>query len=392
MYMTGNVIIKVLPALDGNCFLVSSCNKNILIDGGYINTYKDYLKPLLYTANKSGFDISLVIVTHIDADHISGIVEFIKENNESLIIPIRNIWHNSFRHIQNDEIVISDYDNGEFFTGINQNINDNEKNISAKQGSSLAKLLFDGEYNWNLQFDGKAVSVRNNIKLDNNISIDVLSPDKSKLELLQKYWRRELYKEGYINTQNSQRFWDDAFEILLTKDKPQYLRQEKNISHCGCLDMKAFAEKKFIQDLSATNGSSISIILNISNKKILFLGDSHPDIIIKSLRNLYSEDQFPIFFDAIQLSHHGSYNNNSPELLSIIRSDKYVISTNSNKYSHPDIETIACLLLTPYDRERTLFFNYQTELSNLLSNPIIQKIYNYRISVPTTNQIIEIEL
>ena len=148
----------------------------------------------------------------------------------------------------------------------------------------------------------------------------------------------------------------------------------------------------FIQDLSATNGSSISIILNISNKKILFLGDSHPDIIIKSLRNLYSEDQFPIFFDAIQLSHHGSYNNNSPELLSIIRSDKYVISTNSNKYSHPEIETIASLLLTPFYRERTLFFNYQTELSNLLSNPIIQKIYNYRISVPTTNQIIEIEL
>lgn len=390
--MTKDVIIKILPALDGNCFLVSSDSKNILIDGGYINTYKDHLKTLLCKFNKNNFELSLVIVTHIDSDHISGIIKFIKENNESQIIPIKNIWHNSFRHIQSDEIVDPDRDNGEFCSGIIHEVDDNERNISAKQGSSLAKLLLDGKYSWNKQFEGKAISVRSNIEIDDNISIDVLSPDKSKLELLQKYWRRELYKSGYINTQNSQRFWDDAFENLLAKDRPQYFRQEKSISHSGCIDMKLLAAKKFIQDTSVTNGSSISIVLNVNNKKMLFLGDSHPDIIIKSLRNLYSEDQFPIFFDAIQLSHHGCYNNNSPELLSIIRSDKYIISTNSDKYNHPDIETIACILLTPYDRERILFFNYQTELSNLLSDPKMQETYNYRISVPNTKQIIEIEL
>lgn len=390
--MTKDVIIKILPALDGNCFLVSSGSKNLLIDGGYINTYKDHLKSQLNKFNKSNFELSLVIVTHIDSDHISGIIKFIKENNENQIIPIRNIWHNSFRHIQSDEIVDPDCDNGEFCSGIIREVDNIERNISAKQGSSLAKLLLDGKYSWNKQFEGKAISVRNNIEIDDNISIDVLSPDKSKLELLQKYWRKELYKSGYMNTQNSQRFWDDAFENLLAKDRPQYFRQEKSISYSGCIDMKSFAAKEFIQDTSVTNGSSISIVLNISNKKMLFLGDSHPDIIIKSLKDLYSEDQFPIFFDAIQLSHHGSYNNNSPELLSIIRSDKYIISTNSDKYNHPDIETIACILFTPYDKERTLFFNYQTELSNLLSDPKTQEMYNYRISIPTSNQIIEIKL
>ena len=45
-----------------------------------------------------GKAIDLLVVTHIDNDHIGGIIELLKENgsNENPhIIEIRNIWHNS---------------------------------------------------------------------------------------------------------------------------------------------------------------------------------------------------------------------------------------------------------------------------------------------------------
>ena len=48
----------------------------------------------------------MLVVTHIDNDHIGGIIELLKENgsNENPhIIEIRNIWHNSYRHLQFDK-------------------------------------------------------------------------------------------------------------------------------------------------------------------------------------------------------------------------------------------------------------------------------------------------
>jgi glyoxylase-like metal-dependent hydrolase (beta-lactamase superfamily II) len=98
-----NINIKVLPALNGESILVEISGKVFLIDGGYVNTYDEYLYPELRTLSKKGYEISHLIASHIDADHISGLIKFLDANIENQIIPINNIWHNSFRHIQHLE-------------------------------------------------------------------------------------------------------------------------------------------------------------------------------------------------------------------------------------------------------------------------------------------------
>ena len=75
----------------------------------------------------------MLIVTHIDNDHIGGIIELLKENGsdmDSKIIRIRNIWHNSYRHLQFEK---------------NQKLGRSEKNI-------LNKIIANGEvyFNYNL--------------------------------------------------------------------------------------------------------------------------------------------------------------------------------------------------------------------------------------------------
>lgn len=98
-----NITVKVFPALNGDCFLITAEGTNILIDGGYVNTYNEFLKPNVIEMASKGEKLSFLVVSHIDADHISGIMKFIEENESKKIIPAQNIWHNAFRNIQQNE-------------------------------------------------------------------------------------------------------------------------------------------------------------------------------------------------------------------------------------------------------------------------------------------------
>ena len=65
--------INVFPALNGDCILVEYVASHyILIDGGYVNTYNNYLLPKLVEIANNGGTVDVVVVTHIDEDHISG--------------------------------------------------------------------------------------------------------------------------------------------------------------------------------------------------------------------------------------------------------------------------------------------------------------------------------
>ncbi len=69
----------VLPAFHGDCILIKTYDLNedefiILLDGGTSNTFKHSLKDEL----KSVTHINLLILTHIDSDHIGGLLIFSK--------------------------------------------------------------------------------------------------------------------------------------------------------------------------------------------------------------------------------------------------------------------------------------------------------------------------
>ena len=68
--------IELLPALNGDCILVEYLPAHfILIDGGYVDTYQKFLLPRLKEIAAQGGTLDLMVVTHIDSDHISGVVK-----------------------------------------------------------------------------------------------------------------------------------------------------------------------------------------------------------------------------------------------------------------------------------------------------------------------------
>ena len=95
--------VKMYPAKNGDSFLISAGDrekKHILIDCGYAETYDKFLKNDLFEIAQRNERISLMIVTHIDSDHISGAIKFIEDNNKERFIEIDEVWFNGYRHLQ----------------------------------------------------------------------------------------------------------------------------------------------------------------------------------------------------------------------------------------------------------------------------------------------------
>lgn len=106
--------IKFLQAFNGDSIWISTTNNdipyNILIDGGTSTTYsyKDKkdgktkdgdLKKLINTLNSKNEKLDLVILTHIDDDHIDGFLKWFSKD-ETAIHNMKEIWFNSGRIIK----------------------------------------------------------------------------------------------------------------------------------------------------------------------------------------------------------------------------------------------------------------------------------------------------
>ncbi|WP_322922254.1 AVAST type 1 anti-phage system MBL fold metallo-hydrolase Avs1a [Paenibacillus campi] len=395
-----DINIEMFPASYGDSFLISCSNEiNILVDTGFKSTYEKYIRDRLLYLKESGEYLKLLVITHIDADHLLGALSLLKENEQnSKVIAIDTIWHNSFRHLQweknfsleelgvrekklTEEIVAQGYP-----TEVVNRLENKEKSISAEQGSSLASFILQGGYSWNTNFARQAICVENkrDIHLNDDVMLTLLSPRLNQLKELQKYWERELYKSGFRKKINDDTFFDDAFEFLVSREKTQTIvNLEKNISSSS-MDLEELLSIPFKEDTSVTNGSSIAFILHFKDKKILFLGDSHPSIIEEELKFVYKADK--IWFDAVKISHHGSCGNTSPSLLNLIDSNNFFVSTNGAKHHHPDLVTLARIVCRESKVTRNLIFNYNTPASDYMNNKDRKKKYNYEVKIVSEGQ------
>lgn len=384
------ISIVVYPAKNGDCFLISygeqeKEQKHLLIDCGYADTIKNYLKEDLTRIDKKGEILEKLILTHIDADHIQGAIRLLKDNNSQKFIEIKEIWHNTFRHLfekkqlrihKNQEKILEQIIQRGY--PAKKSEIKGEQEISAEQGTTVGALILRGGYSWNSDFDRNAICTdfQREIIVDEKAKLLLLSPNKEKLEKLKNLWKDELQRYGVNYDSGSSEFYDDAFEMAMTWEKEMPKKRPTRISAVK-ETIEELLQLPFEEDTTPTNGSSIAFLLQIQEKKILFLADAHPDLIVQSLKE-YQKDGI-IMFDFIKVSHHGSFNNVSKDLLEKIDAPKYLISTNGGRHNHPDKETIAHIISRPSDFHRKIYFNYVTDNSKYFDRDDWKKTYNYSI-------------
>ena len=92
--------IEMLPAREGDCLWIrygtAKKQYQILIDGGRAATAKE-LKARFAALPAAQKTFELLIITHIDRDHIEGVLGLLEDPHLSL--RFKDVWFNGFDHI-----------------------------------------------------------------------------------------------------------------------------------------------------------------------------------------------------------------------------------------------------------------------------------------------------
>ncbi len=379
----------MFEAEEGDAFLISfgkDHDVNILIDMGLEKTYQNYIKPELIDLNSKGKKINVLVISHIDKDHIGGALRFIEENSvDHNIIKVEDVWHNTFRHMQFDKKKVGRITKEEFdalrelkMQNQSNSVENGLSDITVKDGVSLGSSLMKFNYNWNAAFNGGPVCSDNDIEYCiGDVKIMLLSPNPEKIVALSKLWQRELEGMIYGFNISDEDIFDDAFELFMQNEKALECTLLESSHDQFLFDIEDLS-KVMSRDLSKTNGSSISFIVEYEKKKMLFLGDAHEDIIYDKLFELRNGD-YDLNFDIVKISHHGSNKNISNRLLSLIESKRFLISTNGRKYNHPNIEAISKILMKTSKQQKEIIFNYDLPKMQFLNNEELKLKYNYEV-------------
>lgn len=299
------MFIEILQAGTGDSIWGSHNKKNIVIDGGKSTT-----------AIRNRYDqmpqdeiIDLLVVTHIDSDHIAGIIALIKhmkKNGEAH--RLKQIWFNFPKKEETDE-------------------------YSVDEGNELTSLLLeiDGLY-WNnntSELLGSTIEV-------GDIKLHVLAPDH---DVADEYKPKE----------------------------PDELGVRSDDWH---IDLRTLIDNVDDDDIDegGANSQSIIILAECEGKKLLLPGDSTPKELCDALQYYNKTNGTPLELDLMKLPHHGSTRNFTKNILDEITCSNFIISTKKNKkYYFPNKETIAKLIRyrESADKAINVYFNYQESLDVL---------------------------
>ncbi|MGA1867757.1 MAG: ComEC/Rec2 family competence protein [bacterium] len=358
--------VTMLPAKEGDCLLITyghiSDKKYILIDGGRKWTYKNSLKVLFEKLKIN--QLELIVVTHVDRDHIEGIMTLFEDSK--LHINVKDVWFNTYDHLKGRAINPPANDEGSFL-----------EPMGAKMGEDLSDLLIKKGWPWNNYFKGNPVEITENMN-DNKINIGevkltLLSPNREKLKSFIPKWKAECRKAGIVAGIEAEEYGSypiSQFETMGSNRR---------------IDIDKLAETPFENDETDANGSSIAFLFELEDKRILFAGDAHADILKNSLENYKGTKSEKIILNAFKVSHHGSAHNISNDILDMIECDHFLISTNGNYFKHPD--PIAVARIIKYGGEgKTLHFNFKTEFTEVWDRELWKKKYHYKTSFPRVDE------
>lgn len=332
--------VTVLPASFGDCLWIEYGDKAsphvILIDAG--PSAPKQLKTRLEALQARGGVLELVVVTHVDADHIAGMLTLLE--SDFYRVPVRDIWFNGFRHLP-----------GEVY--------------GEKQGERMTKLILDNGLSWNAAFRNGPILVDDSaasypeIALPGDAKITLLSPDSVQLSKLKKSWV-EVCGEA---------------DLYADIAPPTGFFGEDEAFGSGVPNIDELADIKFTEDDTVANGSSIAFALSYGGKRVLCGADAFPSRLLRSLTALHGEGPFE--FDIVKLPHHGSANNVSIEFVESLACPLYVFSTSGARFKHPSRPAVARVVR--HGNQPNLVFNYRSEFNEVWDNTFLQQDYPYTV-------------
>jgi beta-lactamase superfamily II metal-dependent hydrolase len=356
---------EFLPAFKGDCFLIHAGTKKdpvlILVDGGPRLTYKEHLRPrLVELRDERGLEdgdplvIDLVMVSHVDDDHINGIIDLFEEMREaamagrSPLFEVRELWHNSFDEIvRNGEVRGRTSQFGAASVAAAIDADDEEEGDeetdpalrhdaalilqSVEQGHKLRELALSDELRIVVNGDSGGLMMtrkgKQTVHEIGGIRFTLVGPREEELEALEKKhdeWLRRRQEQGRPIT-------------------PGSLLQS-------------------LSDESVANLSSIVLLAERDGKTALLTGDARSDFVLKGLEEIGLVDPGGNFeVGLLKMPHHGSDRNVDEEFLRRVTAPAYLF-TGNGEHGNPERATFQMLLDARLDAEMKFYLTYPIDV------------------------------
>lgn len=363
--------LRMFKSGKGDCLLVEAADgKLILVDGGMKDAYQAHIARHLARLHKKKQVLDVVYVSHIDQDHISGVLEMLdtkikwrvfehqrKKGNMNPKKPdfteppkVEAIWHNAFF----ESITRS--------RSVDLNLPDIASVLSrtaslASGGAGHSELLRAAQANDLLaQSVGEAIQVNRRIGAK-QLNIP-LNPEFDGGFMLRKAGGPEV-KVGAIQVHvlgptasHMQRLKTEWIEYL--REKTAHLerlikKQEADEDRLASTQLDSLEEMLHDQadqlalashSVTPPNLASLMVLLEENGQTILLTGDGAADEILDGLRKRKLLDaNGQIHVNVFKVPHHGAHNSYSDELVRRVTADHYLFS-GDGKHHNPEPEVV----------------------------------------------------
>lgn len=307
-----SLTFEALNAAEGDCLLLhhgpEDARRHVVIDGGPRATWACSLRPRLEELrDEHGLDagerlpIELLVVSHVDNDHIEGVIAMLEDLSGCArgqwLWQVENLWCNTFddKATTNDLARLAKLDpGGAAAAGEGRSVRGLAVTLGIKRNGPKAQMPAG--------FVARAAKAPR-IPL-HDLKLTVLSPTLDELRKLQKKW-------------------DDWLA-----------------EHPAAIEGEAAAVRR---DTSAPNLSSIVLLAEVDDHRVLLPGDAGAEQILAGLEDagvLPKGGHCEV--DIFKLPHHGSIRNATLELFERVRARHYVISADGSN-GNPDEATLELL-------------------------------------------------
>lgn len=338
--------IEMLQASEGDCLILSYGNQrrpqHVVIDGGRKSTWKR-LRPRLEQIAARGEELELLVISHIDRDHIEGVLALMEHPD----IPrrFRDIWFNGYHHLLNEQV----------------------ERLGVVQGERLTEALVQLKLPWNRhsQWQTGPVALTRSTEpvsavLDGGLKLTLLSPSLDQLGKLRGEWEKVCREEGLV----------PGAPVIER-------RRVEGLENLGRINIDRLAAAEFKEDSEKPNGSSIAFIAEYDGRRVLFGADAHPRQLCSALAAMGPR----LKIDALKAPHHGSKKNLSIDLLDAVTCRNYLISTGGQYFNHPDREAIA-RIIKHGGEEPVIVFNYESPENKIWKSAGLREEWGYTPQYP----------
>lgn len=358
-------LLKTFASGHGDCIFLCLTNGegkySIMVDcGEFTSEIESFVTQSLSK------HIDLLIITHIDCDHVDGVTKMLKKIP---YLTIGKIFYNCYQNVVGEgNMEVSDViqKNIQTLQSIlpSRAIKTDTGKINMEAASVLAAEILKND-SWNNVWEKEYIHEgTNDFHLKNNFGrIVFLAPTIDTIKSLDDDFKREymrLFKERVPDGLFVGK--ETLFELITKFVAMKTNKQDsKKIQKIKALigkynDNNWIEAQKYVPKIiSPENSASIAFFWEYNEHRILFMGDAEPNIVVNNIKSRFSVNT-PVIFDAIKVAHHGSKHSTSNELMSVIDSKHYFI-TGGNKIDKPSLEALAKIVMRNTTDIRIIHYN-----------------------------------